>query len=226
MKNYYADKLSANRLKQCYEIASPRIQQYLQAEIDYVLGKIDPDNIVLELGCGFGRVLYPLIHKTKKVIGIDTSLASLKMAKKILERFSNCFLFNMDAVHLAFQDREMDLVVCVQNGISAFHVDQKDLIEESIRVTRPGGRVLFSSYSDRFWEERLEWFKVQSEAHLLGEIDFNRTQRGTIVCRDGFTATTVRPPDFLELIRNMNLQVQIEEIDGSSIFYEIAIPLS
>jgi ubiquinone/menaquinone biosynthesis C-methylase UbiE len=224
-ENYYEDKLSAHRLKRCYEMASPRIRQYLQAEIDYVLEKIDPDDAVLELGCGYGRVLYPLAQKAEKVIGIDTSFSSLEMAKETLGNFSNCYLFNMNAVQLAFRTRVFDCVVCIQNGISAFHVNQRALIEESIRVTRPGGRVLFSSYSERFWEERLAWFKAQSNAHLLGEIDCGRTRKGMIVCKDGFTATTVRPPEFLALTQGMNLQVKVEEIDGSSIFYKIALPL-
>lgn len=224
MENYYKDKLSAQRLRQCYKLASPRIQQYLKAEIDHVLEKINPDDIVLELGCGYGRVLYPLVQKADRVIGIDISFSSLEMAKENLGNFSNCHLFNMNAVQLAFRDRVFDCVVCIQNGISAFHVNQKALIEESIRVTRPRGRILFSSYSERFWEERLSWFKAQSNANLLGEIDYDRTRKGTIVCKDGFTATTVRPTEFQVLTRGMNLQVKIEEIDGSSIFYEIVSP--
>ena len=52
----------------------------------------------------------------------------------------------MDAAALGFRDRVFDVVVCIQNGISAFKVDRRALIAEAIRVTRPGGSVLFSSY--------------------------------------------------------------------------------
>ena len=226
VKDYYKDMLFAQRLKQCYEIASPRIQQYLKAEIDHVLKKINPRDIVLELGCGYGRVLYHLAQKASVAIGIDTSFSSLEMAKETIGDFSNCCLFNMDAVQLAFCNRVFDCVVCVQNGISAFHVDQQDLIKESIRVTSQGGRVLLSSYSDRFWDERLEWFIAQSEAGLLGEIDYEKTQKGVIVCKDGFTAATMRASDFLMLTQGMDLCVKIEEVDGSSVFYEIITPRS
>jgi ubiquinone/menaquinone biosynthesis C-methylase UbiE len=225
MENYYKDKLSAHRLKRCYDIASPRIQQYLKAEIEHILKKIHSDDTVLELGCGYGRVLYPIAQKAAAAIGIDISFSSLEMAKETLRDLSHWFLIEMNALRLAFRDRTFDCVVCIQNGISAFHVDRKGLIGESVRVTRPGGRVLFSSYSDRFWEERVQWFKAQSEAYLLGEIDYGRTKRGTIVCKNGFTAATVRPEEFLALTKGMNLKVNVEEIDGSSIFYEIAVPL-
>lgn len=50
MNSYYEDKLSAKKLMKCYEIAPPRVKQYLEAEVNYVLQKIRPNNIVLELG--------------------------------------------------------------------------------------------------------------------------------------------------------------------------------
>ena len=226
MGNYYDDRLSAERLKRCYEIASPRVQQYLKAEVAYVLEKIYPGDIVLELGCGYGRILPTLAQRAGTVIGIDTSFASLVLAGEMLNYISNCHLMNMNAVQLAFEDRVFDCVVCIQNGISAFHVDQRDLVRESVRVAKPGGKVLFSSYSDKFWEERLKWFEMQSEAGLLGDIDYERTRNGMIVCKDGFTATTVRSDEFLALTEELNLHAQITEVDESSVFCEIILPKS
>ena len=226
MGNYYDDKLSAERLKRCYEIAPPRVQQYLKAEIAYVLEKIYPGDIVLELGCGYGRILPTLAQRARTVIGIDTSFASLVLASEMLTHIFNCLLLNMNALQLAFKDRVFDCVVCIQNGISAFHVDQRDLVRESVRVIKPGGRVLFSSYSDKFWEERMRWFEMQSEDGLLGEIDYERTRNGMIVCKDGFTATTVKPDEFLALTEELNLHAQIAEVDESSIFCEIILPKS
>jgi SAM-dependent methyltransferase len=221
MPGYYDDKLSAQRLLRCYEIAPPRVQQYLEAEIEHVLQKIRPGDLVLELGCGYGRVLRRLVSKARLVIGVDTSLASLLLAQQMLDDVSNCQLISMNALHLAFRDRTFDLVTCIQNGISAFHVNQEDLIQESIRVTKPGGTVLFSSYSDKFWNDRLEWFRLQSEAGLLGELDPEKTGDGVIVCKDGFTGTTVRPEQFRSLTAGLNADVQLVEIDESSLFCEI-----
>lgn len=74
---YYSEKLFAMRLKQCYEMVSPRIKLYLEAEIQYILEHIKPSDIVLELGCEYGRVLSRLAQKAKKVYAIDTSEGSL-----------------------------------------------------------------------------------------------------------------------------------------------------
>lgn len=223
---YYSQKLSAERLRLCYEIAPSRVKRYLEAEIEFVLNKIKRSDLVLELGCGYGRVLQKLVAKAETVIGIDTSYSSLLLARETISETSSCRLFVMDAAELGFGDRQFDIVICIQNGISAFKVDQRKLIEEAMRVTRSGGTVLFSSYSERFWGDRLEWFRLQAKQGLIGEIDYNATGDGVIVCKDGFKASTVSPDDFKSLISGISgfdIEPIITEVDGSSIFYEIRI---
>ena len=218
MKNYYFEKLSAQCLKRCYEIAPPRVKQYLEAEIQFVLDHINPFDRVLELGCGYGRVIQQLNINTKRVIGIDTSRDSLDLAKAYLMDLSSVEFFQMNAINLGFQDQSFDIVIAIQNAISAFNVDQNDLIRESLRVTRDRGKVLFSSYSDKFWNNRLAWFELQAQKGLLGEIDWNETRDGIIVCKDGFKATTVRPTDFTNLAAKFNVEISIKEVDDSSMF--------
>jgi len=223
VKSYYANKLSAERLRQCYEIAPRRVKQYLEAEIRYVGDKILPSDTVLELGCGYGRVLEKLSLKAKMVVGLDNSHSSLELAKKLLRGIPNCHLFQMNALALGFQDRIFEVVICIQNGISAFKVNQRDLIGESIRVTKAGGTILFSSYSDKFWKDRLEWFRLQAEKGLIGEIDWKATRNGVIVCKDGFKATTVSPSEFVSLASQFGIKPKIEEVDDSSLFFEILV---
>lgn len=223
MPGYYSEKLSAERLKRVYEIATPRINRYLESEIAYVVDRISPGDSVIELGCGYGRVLRNLSRAAGSVIGIDSSQSSVEMAKEYLADVSNCNLFTMDAAALGFSDRLFDIVACIQNGISAFKVNPHDLVSECVRVTRPGGRVLLSSYSERFWEDRLQWFELQAKEGLLGEIDYDATGDGVIVCKDGFRATTLSPDDFHSLVADFRLDCTIEEVDESSLFCEIIV---
>lgn len=208
-------------MKLVYDVATPRVRQYLNAEVEHVLGFVRPGDAVLELGCGYGRILPALATKAKWVVGIDTSWASLELAREALADEGNVRLAAADAVKLPFGDAVFDVAACIQNGISAFHVDQRALIAEAVRVTRVGGTALFSSYSDKFWDDRLEWFELQADAGLLGEIDYEKTGDGTIVCKDGFTATTVGPDDLRELAIGLNAEVNITEVNGSSVFCEI-----
>jgi 2-polyprenyl-6-hydroxyphenyl methylase/3-demethylubiquinone-9 3-methyltransferase len=131
----------------------------------------------------------------------------------------------MDAAAPAFRDDTFDAVVCIQNGICAFGVDRTRLVREAVRVTRPGGRVLFSSYSDRFWPHRLEWFRRQAEWRLIGEIDEEATGDGVIVCRDGLRLERMRPEDFRAICKTIGIDPLITEVDGSSLFCELTVPV-
>ena len=221
--DYYTSKLSSNKLKQCYDVASPRVIEYLEAEIQHVLKHIDPVDNVLELGCGYGRVLGRLMQHAHMVVGIDTSKDSLGLAKDTFRTNHMCHLYQMDARTLGFHDSSFDKTICIQNGISAFKIEPRELVMESIRVTKDRGICLFSSYSDRFWEHRLDWFRKQSEENLLGEIDWEETRNGVIVCKDGFRATTFREDDFKTLSASLDLEVEIVEIDHSSVFCIIKV---
>lgn len=221
-ENYYSQKLSGERLRLCYSIAPARVKKYLEAEVDFTLSKINPMDKVLELGCGYGRVLLMLAEKAGLAAGIDISLDSLRLYGELCQNVPNSLAFAMDAGHLGFKDNQFDKVVCVQNGISAFKLDQDALVSEALRVTRPGGSVLLSSYAERFWEDRLEWFRLQSEHGLIGEIDEEATGNGVIVCRDGFRATTVTAGEFRALASGFNLNPVITEVDGSSLFCELS----
>jgi 2-polyprenyl-6-hydroxyphenyl methylase/3-demethylubiquinone-9 3-methyltransferase len=221
VSEYYSERLSGLRLKQVYDVASPRIKQYLDAEVYHVLSKIHGGDLVLELGCGYGRIIPRLAAKARCVVGIDTSLPTLRLGQEALRTLQNCSLVQMNAVKLGFPDQAFNCVVCIQNGISAFHADRRALIAESVRVTRPGGIALFSSYSDKFWRHRLSWFEMQSKRGLLGTIDYDKTKHGTIACKDGFTSTTVSTEDFRTLAAPLNASVEIREVDESSVFCEI-----
>lgn len=218
LTDYYGQKLHGSRLKRCYEIAPPRIRKYLDAEVQYVLRRTPRQGRILELGCGYGRVLKYLAKTSQTVVGIDISFSNLGLARQVSEEFPTCYLAAMNAVGLGFKDNAFDRVVCIQNGISAFHVDQRSLIEESIRVTKDQGLVLFSSYTDKIWPARLHWFKLQAEVGLIGEIDWQHTRHGVIVCKDGFTAHTIGREDFHKLTVDLPVNVSIEEVDESSVF--------
>lgn len=222
--DYYAKALSAERLRRCYELAPPRVQQYLGAEIEFALQRVDAASRVLELGCGYGRVLRELLGRARYVLGIDTSLPSLLHARRLLGPTPSCALAQMDAVDLAIGRGRFDHVLCVQNGIAAFGVDRRQLLAEAIRVTRPGGAVLLSSYSERFWQERLAWFRIQSAHGLIGELDEDATGDGVIVTRDGFEARTVGPAEFESLAAHFGVTPRLTEVDGSSLFCEIRVP--
>lgn len=218
---YYKERLSANKLLRCYEIAPPRIKRYLNAEIRFVISNLQGKGLILELGCGYGRVMKEVSRFVSLIIGNDISRESLELARSYMEGCQNYSVFLMDASQMAFRSCTFDAVFCIQNGMSAFGVNKKRLIAESMRVTKDNGVILFSSYSPKIWQARLEWFRKQSQLVLIGEIDEEKTCDGTIVCKDGFRATTVTTDQFVELSDEFGLNASIMEVDESSIFCKV-----
>lgn len=222
MPSYYSQNLSASRLKRVYEIAPERTRQYLKAEVEFVTSRIKPGDRVLDLGCGYGRVMPDFLDAgAEHVAGIDSSVDNIVMGREYLAGNDDWSLSVMSAEKLGFRDGIFEITAAIQNGISAFQAEPLDLIREAVRVTKPGGRVLFSTYSPRFWDYRLEWFKLQADEGLLGEIDGEMTKEGLIVCKDGFRAMTYSEEQLRGFARALGLTAQIEEVDESSLFLEV-----
>jgi 2-polyprenyl-6-hydroxyphenyl methylase/3-demethylubiquinone-9 3-methyltransferase len=223
MDRYYQQRLSAERLKRCYEIAPPRKARYLKAEMEFVADQIRAEDTILDLGCGYGRTLKLFAERARMALGVDHSLSSLRMGQQFLKGFESFYLIAADVSSLPLKDNSVDLAVCIQNGLSAFHLDPVTVINEAVRVTRSGGLLLFSSYSPKIWEARLDWFELQVKEGLLGPIDYERTGNGQIVCHDGFTATTFDETQFREFTKDINGEISIFEVDESSLFCSIRL---
>ena len=99
---------------------------------------------VLDLGVGGGRTTGLLAPAARSYLGIDLSPEMLALARR---RYPDADLRQGDAVDLAgLPDAAYDLVVFSYNGLDALdHADRGAALASMARVTRPGGRVLFSS---------------------------------------------------------------------------------
>ena len=207
----YSKNLFAVKLKRAYETAPSRIQQYLNAELVYVLDQIKPSDTVLELGCGYGRVLKRIAEKATTVVGIDISEASLEFAKDYLRGIPNIQMHFMTARNIKLPEQTFDVVLGIQNTLSATKINPPLLLSQALRVTKTGGKIILSSYSEKIWEERLKWFIRQAEEGLLGDIDYDKTGNGVITCKDGFRATTFTKEDFTHLIDTLELKAKYKK---------------
>ena len=217
MDNYYTQKLNADKLVQVYRTDIPRVRQYLRAEIDFVRLYLSPAARILEMGAGYGRVLRELAPYGRQLVGIDVSAESVAVGRRYVADLAQVAMATMDAHNLEFE-AEFDLVVGLQNGLSSMKGDPANLIAQALKALRPGGRAFFSTYSDKFWTTRLAWFQEQADKGLLGEIDMEKTGRGVIVCKDGFTATTFDRDQLDGLGRASGAPYEVKEVDESSLF--------
>lgn len=215
--NYYDQSLNAQKLYRVYQSKYPRVAQYLAAEISYVKKYLQGSERILELGAGYGRIMKELAPFCQSIVGIDISKDNVEFGREYLKEMENAQLLVMDAHHMQLE-ASFDVILCLQNGLSAMKIEPMSYIKEVLELLRPGGKAFFSSYSPNFWEHRLAWFAEQAEKELLGELDMEKTKDGVIVCKDGFRATTCSPEDMDMIGRASGYKYQVTEVDESSIF--------
>jgi ubiquinone/menaquinone biosynthesis C-methylase UbiE len=113
-----------------------------------LVSKIDPSGInsILEIACGTGRVTRHLRNRFKapvKLVASDINADMLHVAKTQIKDSSIEFKVE-DAQNLSFPDNSFDLVVC-QFGLM-FLPDKKKGLSEAMRVLKPGGKYIFSTW--------------------------------------------------------------------------------
>jgi ubiquinone/menaquinone biosynthesis C-methylase UbiE len=98
----------------------------------------DPDQTLLDIGCGNGALLHALAPRIGQGIGLDTSAAMLKKAAaRCLE--DGVSLHLVDGPHIPLEDSSVDMAISL---LSFRYLDWDPLMDELRRVLRPGGRFL------------------------------------------------------------------------------------
>lgn len=108
------------------------------------LGRIEPGQVVLDLGCGAGTDLLiaaQMAGRDGRVIGIDMTPAMLRRAKASAHEMglSNVELHESLIESLPLEDASVDVVI--SNGVIDLVPDKDAVLDEIDRVLRPGGRL-------------------------------------------------------------------------------------
>lgn len=114
-----------------------------------------PGVLVVDLGCGGGLVAEPLARRGARVIGIDKSGASLRVARAHAPGVAGLHYVHGDACRTPLPDACADLVVAadVLEHVPAW----RSLVQEAVRVTRPGG-LIYCHTLNRTWRSR--WLAI------------------------------------------------------------------
>ena len=107
--------------------------------------RIGPGEKVLEVGVGTGLCL-PLYPPNCDITAIDLSEAMIgKAAERVKEHsLTNVKLVKMDAGAMEFADSTFDLVIAAY--VVTAVPDYRKLMEEMVRVSRPGGRLIMLNH--------------------------------------------------------------------------------
>ena len=164
-----------------------------------VLPFLHPDAVVLELGCGVGRLLRPVAAHVSEAIGLDVSAVMIEEAEHFLEAAPNVRLIKGDGATLeGVESESVDLVFSL---LALIHVDKRSAfryLREIRRVLKPGGRALLQ-FQNLLAQRGFELFQETVETDFPFEF--------------------YTPEELRFLVRGAGLEVQVEHQNGE--FLEI-----
>jgi arsenite methyltransferase len=110
----------------------------------WVLGRVEPGAVVLDVGCGAGTDLLIAAQMTGasgRVIGVDMTAAMLDRAREsaVAMGLDNVELHGALIESLPLPDASVDAVI--SNGVIDLVPDKDAVLDEIDRVLRPGGRL-------------------------------------------------------------------------------------
>jgi SAM-dependent methyltransferase len=137
-----------------YSLGNPALLEEATAEIVVQLrawGAVTPDTVLLDVGCGIGRLLTALAPEVRSAVGIDVSGEMVKAARRRCAALRNVTVVKGDGRGLGgLDDGSFDVVV----GVDSFpYLRQSgyELVEcffaEAARVLKPGGQLVVLNYS-------------------------------------------------------------------------------
>ncbi|HWQ73172.1 MAG TPA: methyltransferase domain-containing protein [Desulfitobacteriaceae bacterium] len=100
---------------------------------------VQPNEDILDLGCGPGNITGELALSTKgKVLGVDLAAGMIAEARRLNTGIPNLYFEIKDAADLGFV-REFDVIMC--NSAFQWFTDPVPVIEQCCQALRPGGRL-------------------------------------------------------------------------------------
>jgi arsenite methyltransferase len=125
-------------------IPEATVESFAGVANHWLLGRIDPGSVVLDLGCGAGTDLLIAAQMTGaegRVVGVDMTRSMLERAATSAQEMglANVELHESLIERLPVEHGSVDVVI--SNGVIDLVPDKDAVFDEIDRVLRPGGRL-------------------------------------------------------------------------------------
>lgn len=135
------------------------MRDWQEAEVALLRSVIKPNNIVLETGCGIGRVIELVDDGQIQIIGIDFVRGIVERTAKRFKGNKRVTIIHANACSLPFDEGTFDVTVCAYNTLGNIEPPSDfKAVNEMIRVTKKGGKVVASVYSENALSAQLECY--------------------------------------------------------------------
>jgi ubiquinone/menaquinone biosynthesis C-methylase UbiE len=144
-------------------------QRYFPFAADYLisLAQPKPGDRVLDVATGTGMAAIAAaqaVNPGGRVQAIDLSENMLSKAQRNIDKYAlhNIDFHVMDAEQLEFRSNYFDLITCAFGVF--FFTDPTQALRSWMRVLKPGGRIIFTTFSRNTFQPMAQWFREAIEA--------------------------------------------------------------
>jgi len=156
-----------DRLAQGYD---RRWQAYIRQTLEYTLDalRLSGRESTLDVGCGTGEFEHMAIGRFPqlRITGIDVAPQMIAVAREKLADVPRVSFQVAQAEDLPFGQEEFDIVVCAN---MLHHVrEPRQVLQECVRVLRPGGQLALVDWCLDFWHCRLmhRWLQLVDRTYV------------------------------------------------------------
>jgi len=136
------------------------------------------DSVIVDIGCGTGRILRFMADYFKKVIGVDISSEMIKQAKERMQTCSNYELYETDGETIPLSGDSVDIVF---SYLVFQHMKTREMVEknffEAYRVLKKDG----------VFKVRLRTDEIQNMENWWAGVNYTEPQIKELSIRCGFT---------------------------------------
>jgi SAM-dependent methyltransferase len=112
-------------------------------DLDFWISRTNNQDPVLELGCGFGRVLLPLIRSGRQVVGVDLDIEYLKLLQSS-SGIQDVFILQADMIQLPLNTAFGAIIVPCNTYSCLNRLDRMKLLIEIKRILAENGSFIVS----------------------------------------------------------------------------------
>ncbi len=152
---------------------------------------IKSDDIILDVGCGGGINIKRMAQDAKKVYGIDYSIESVKLSRKVNEKLiddGKVEIMKGNVKDLPFEDNSFDIVTAFETVY--FWPDIEKCFGEVKRVLKPGGIFLIGMETNgsdnfimKFWKHFID-MEMYDDGEISNFLKNNDYSQITVYLRD------------------------------------------
>lgn len=159
--------------------------KHTSSEVDYIINKCDlkRDQLIYDLGCGYGRHAIELARRGLRVIGIDYIEENIINAKKAVMEFQLSNVeFIMNDCRTYNNEEKAEAVICLYDVIGSYVNNSENIkiLQSIYDLLKPNGKAILSVMNYELTISQAKFtFTFSKQANMLLNLEASNTQEET-----------------------------------------------